>query len=69
MTTTSPIIVALDFPTENETLQLVDRLEPDTCRLKVGKELFTRCGPSLVKKLVDRNFDGPVMQRVISACG
>ncbi len=57
MSQTSPIIVALDFPSERETMQLVEQLEPSLCRLKVGKELFTRCGPSLVKKLVDRNFD------------
>ena len=57
MTQTSPIIVALDFPTERETMQLVDQLEPSLCRLKVGKELFTRCGPALVKQLVDKNFD------------
>ena len=57
MTQTSPIIVALDFPSENETMQLVEQLEPSLCRLKVGKELFTRCGPSLVKQLVDKNFD------------
>jgi orotidine-5'-phosphate decarboxylase len=54
---TSPIIVALDFPSEQETMQLVDQLEPSLCRLKVGKELFTRCGPALVKQLVDQNFD------------
>ena len=57
MTKTSPVIVALDFPTEYETMQLVDQLDPTLCRLKVGKELFTRCGPSLVKQLVDKNFD------------
>ena len=57
MKQSSPIIVALDFPSERETMQLVDQLEPSLCRLKVGKELFTRCGPSLVKKLVDKNFD------------
>ena len=57
MSRTSPIIVALDFPSESETMQLVDKLEPSLCRLKVGKELFTRCGPSLVRKLVDKNFD------------
>ncbi len=57
MSQTSPIIVALDFPSERETMQLVEQLEPSLCRLKVGKELFTRCGPALVKKLVDKNFD------------
>lgn len=57
MNQTSPIIVALDFSSEAETMQLVDQLEPSLCRLKVGKELFTRCGPSLVKQLVDKNFD------------
>ncbi len=57
MSQTSPIIVALDFPSERETMQLVEQLEPSLCRLKVGKELFTRCGPALVKQLVDRNFD------------
>ena len=55
--TQSPVIVALDFPSEKETMQLVEQLEPALCRLKVGKELFTRCGPALVKQLVDKNFD------------
>jgi len=57
MPETSFIIVALDFPSEYETMQLVDQLEPSLCRLKVGKELFTRCGPALVKQLVDKGFD------------
>jgi len=57
MKPTSPVIVALDFPSEAETMQLVDQLDPTLCRLKVGKELFTRCGPVLVKQLVDKNFD------------
>ncbi len=53
----SPIIVALDFPNEKEALTLVEQLEPGRCRLKVGKELFTRSGPEFVKKLVKQNFD------------
>lgn len=57
MNNPSPIIVALDFPSEKETMQLVDQLDPTLCRLKVGKELFTRCGPALVKQLVDKKFD------------
>jgi len=53
----SPIIVALDFPDELSALKLVEQLDPTRCRLKVGKELFTRAGPSLVKNLVRQNFD------------
>ena len=53
----SRIIVALDFPNEKDALALVDRLEPGSCRLKVGKELFTRAGPALVQSLGSRGFD------------
>ena len=53
----SPIIVALDFPNEKEASALVDQLEPGRCRLKVGKELFTRSGPEFVRKLVKQDFD------------
>lgn len=50
----SPIIVALDFANEKEALTLIDQLEPNRCRLKVGKELFTRLGPEFVRKLVKK---------------
>lgn len=53
----SKIIVALDFPGADEALQLVSRLEPSRCRLKVGKELFTRGGPHMVERLTSRGFD------------
>ena len=53
----NPVIVALDFNNEHDTLSLVDQLSPGACRLKVGKELFTACGPGIVKNLVARNFD------------
>lgn len=51
------VIVALDYPSEAPALALVDQLDPTLCRLKVGKELFTRCGPQLVSNLVNRGFD------------
>ena len=51
------ILVALDFDSAAATLALVDRLDPSLCRLKVGKELFTACGPSLVETLIARGFD------------
>ena len=53
----SKIIVALDYPDEASTMQLLDQISPELCRLKIGKELFTRCGPELVKKIVSRGYD------------
>jgi orotidine-5'-phosphate decarboxylase len=50
------IIVALDFPDADSALALSRRLSPALCRLKVGKELFTAAGPSLVEKLVQSGF-------------
>lgn len=56
-TTKSPVIVALDNMSMEASLTLADQLDPALCRLKVGKELFTRCGPSIVQALHQRNFD------------
>jgi orotidine-5'-phosphate decarboxylase len=55
--TKGPLIVALDFDTATEALDLVDLLDPDTCRVKVGKQLFTREGPTVLKALGARGFD------------
>lgn len=55
--TTNPrIVVALDYAEAASALQLVERLDPALCRLKVGKELFTAAGPQLVEKLIDKDF-------------
>lgn len=51
------VIIALDFPDAESALQLVNRLEPDQCRLKVGKELFTVSGPDFVRRLAGQGFD------------
>ncbi len=53
----SKIIIALDYKDEASTMALVDQLKPSLCRLKVGKELFVRCGPGLVEKLIHKGFD------------
>lgn len=53
----NPVIVAVDFPAAEPALELAARLSPELCRLKVGKELFTRCGPELVTQLQDMGFD------------
>ena len=57
MSDSKPIIVALDFSDRNSALQLVEQIDPALCRVKVGKELFTREGPGLVEELVSRGFD------------
>ncbi len=51
------IIVALDYPEATPALDLVARLEPALCRLKVGKELFTAAGPQLVEQFMRRGFE------------
>lgn len=51
------IIIALDFATGDQTLQFLDLLDPNLCRVKIGKELFTASGPQLVRKIIDRGFD------------
>jgi orotidine-5'-phosphate decarboxylase len=53
----NPIVVALDFDNKKQTLELVERLDPKRCRLKVGKELFTSEGPQLVEALQNKDFD------------
>lgn len=54
---TTPIIVALDYPSAPAALELAQRLSPELCRVKVGKELFTRAGPALVSELQQLGFD------------
>jgi len=51
------VIVALDFSDQAKALELVDRLAPQLCRLKVGKEMFTRFGPAFVESLRNRGFE------------
>lgn len=55
--TDSPIVVALDYDNRDKALAFVDQIDPQDCRLKVGKEMFTRFGPQLVNDLQSRGFD------------
>jgi orotidine-5'-phosphate decarboxylase len=57
MTSDPRIIVALDFPAEASALALLERLDPTRCRVKIGKELFTRVGPRFVEKVASAGFD------------
>ena len=51
------IIVALDAKSQYDALTITDQLDPSLCRVKVGKELFTHAGPSVVKVLQDKGFE------------
>lgn len=53
----SKIIVALDYSNEEQALDFVNKVTPDLCKLKVGKELFTTAGPRFVEKIVEQGFD------------
>ncbi|MBY5930405.1 orotidine-5'-phosphate decarboxylase [Halomonas sp. DP8Y7-3] len=57
MTPSSPLIIALDYPSMDAALCMADRLDPERCRVKVGKELFTRSGPSVLDALHGRGFE------------
>jgi orotidine-5'-phosphate decarboxylase len=52
----SPLIIALDFADPKPALTLAKQLDSQHCRLKIGKELFTRSGPALVEELVKQGF-------------
>ncbi len=53
----SRLIVALDFDNKDAALSLADQLDPKKCRLKVGKEMFTRFGPEFIKQLHSKDFE------------
>jgi orotidine-5'-phosphate decarboxylase len=52
----SPILVALDYPDMAQAMAMAERLDPSICRVKVGKELFTRCGPAIIEALQKKDF-------------
>ena len=51
------IIVALDFAAEKEADALVAALDPAMARLKIGKEMFTRFGPEMVRRYQGQGFE------------
>ncbi|PNH89642.1 orotidine-5'-phosphate decarboxylase [Vibrio diazotrophicus] len=50
------VIVALDYDNQADALAFVSRIDPTSCRLKVGKEMFTLFGPDFVRELHKRGF-------------
>lgn len=57
MSSASPLIIALDYPSLDAALCMADQLDPTRCRVKVGKELYTRSGPDVLEALHGRGFE------------
>lgn len=53
----SRVIVALDFNNLDSVKNFVASLIPGSCRLKVGKELFTAYGPEIIRLLHGYGFE------------
>lgn len=53
----SPLIVALDYPDMGSAINMAKSLDPEFCRVKVGKELYTRCGPLVLEELHKLGFE------------
>ncbi len=51
------VIVALDYANTHDALAMAARIDPNLCRVKVGKELFTVGGPQVVDALMRQGFD------------
>lgn len=58
MSTPDPrVIVALDFPAVQPALDLLGKIDPTQCRVKIGKEMFTRAGPAFVEQVAGMGFE------------
>ena len=51
------IIVALDFNSIEEANSIVKLLDPETYRLKSGKQLFAAEGPKIIENFNKKGFD------------
>jgi|TARA_B110000196_G_scaffold173424_1_gene148845 orotidine-5'-phosphate decarboxylase len=51
------IIVALDYNDKKQALKLSEKLDSSYCRLKIGKQLFTKYGPTIVDELQKMGFE------------
>ncbi len=53
----SKIIIALDYSERKLVHEITSKLDPKLCKLKVGKQLFTKYGPTIVRELQSDGFD------------
>ena len=57
MADSKKIIIALDYDDIDDALALADNLDPHLCRLKIGKELFTKYGSEIVVQIQKKGFE------------
>jgi len=50
------IFVALDCSSELEAQKITNKLDPEYCGIKVGKELFTAVGPKIIDYIHNKGF-------------
>ena len=50
------IFVALDCSNELDAQNIINKLNPEFCGIKVGKELFTAVGPKIIDYIHNKGF-------------
>jgi len=50
------LFVAIDQNDINTAKELIQKLSPEACGIKVGKELFTACGPQIIDWIQRKDF-------------
>ena len=51
------IIIALDYDNENKIYQFCDQIDPSSCKIKIGKQVFTKFGPNIINNLQEKKFE------------
>ena len=50
------LFIAIDQNDINIAKELIQKLPPEMCGIKVGKELFTACGPEIIQWIQEKGF-------------
>ena len=50
------LFIAIDQNNINKAKKLIQMLPPEICGIKVGKELFTSCGPEIIEWIQKKEF-------------
>jgi len=57
MSEANPIIIALDYPNAKQANEFLQRIQGQSCKLKVGLELFIAEGPKFVEQLSAQGYE------------